>query len=78
MSGETDVVDIAAAPGEEFPVLDTGKGLAEFRAGHRRTVFTLNNPNRETAEIADIYPFIDLKRSVKYQLYLYSRSRRGL
>jgi len=45
--------------------------LAEFRAGHSRTVFTLNNPNRETAEITDIYPFIDLKRSVKYQLYLY-------
>ena len=42
-SREADVIDIAAAPGEQFPVFDAGKGLAEFRAGHRRTVFAANN-----------------------------------
>src|SRR5262245_17208765 len=75
---ETDVVHITAAAGEQLPVFDARQGLAEFCTAHRYGM--VNRRGGEFGEFGAVgngsmtpaqecRPFVDLERSVKYQLY---------
>ena len=62
--GKIDVVDVTAASGQKFRVFNAGQGLSELGNGHRELTHMEGNG------CLNIMRFVDLAKSVKYQLYV--------